>query len=133
MFSLIETAHAMGGGGSGGGGFGGTGMLIPMVMIFGIFYFILIRPQQKKAKAQREMNAALNKGDEVVTDAGIFGTIQKVGDNQVTLEIAPKVSIRIVRSRITERIKETKESKESTESKAKSGKKKGGKGKELEE
>ena len=101
-------------------------MLIPFVLVFGIFYFLLIRPQQKRAKAQREMNSSLNKGDEVVTDGGIFGTILKVGENQVTLEIAPKVSIRVVRSRITELVKEskTKESKSSG---------KGAKSKELEE
>ncbi len=126
MFPLIETAYAMGGGGGGAGGGSPFSMLIPFVLVFGIFYFLLIRPQQKRAKAQREMNSSLNKGDEVVTDGGIFGTILKVGENQVTLEIAPKVSIRVVRSRITELVKEskTKESKSSG---------KGAKGKELEE
>ena len=106
MFPLIDTAYAMApGGGEGGGSFQ---MLIPFVLIFGIFYFLLIRPQQKRAKAQRQMNANLNKGDEVITDAGIYGTVQCVGEHQVTLEIAPKVSIRVVRTRVTERIKESK-------------------------
>ncbi|MCH8075877.1 MAG: preprotein translocase subunit YajC [SAR324 cluster bacterium] len=113
--------------GGGGGGVTGGGimnsMLFPMIMIFGIFYFLLIRPQQKRAKAQREMNASLSKGDEVVTDGGIYGTVQKVGENHVTLEIAPKVSIRVVRSRITELVKENKSKNE----------KKGAKAKEVEE
>lgn len=108
MFPLIETAHAMGGGGGDGGGGGLLMQVFPFILIFGIFYFLLIRPQQKRARAQREMNAALNKGDEVVTDGGIFGTVLKVGESQVTLEIAPKVSIRVVRSRITEIVKESK-------------------------
>lgn len=108
MFSLIETAHAMTLGGGGAEGGGAFQMLIPFVLIFGIFYFMMIRPQQKKAKAQREMNAALSKGDEVVTDSGIYGTVQRVGEHAVTIEIAPKVAIRVVRSRISERIKESK-------------------------
>lgn len=117
MFPFIETAYAMGGGGGEGGS--PFSMLIPFVLVFGIFYFLLIRPQQKRAKAQREMNSSLNKGDEVVTDGGIFGTIQKVGENQVTLEIAPKVSIRVVRSRITELVKETKSKKSGKDAKEK--------------
>ena len=131
MFPLIETAYAMGGGGGGAGGGSPFSMLIPFVLVFGIFYFLLIRPQQKRAKAQREMNSSLNKGDEVVTDGGIFGTILKVGENQVTLEIAPKVSIRVVRSRITELVKESKTKESKTKESKSSGK--GAKGKELEE
>ena len=119
MFTLIETANAMVPGGGGGEGGSLFQMLIPFAAIFAIFYFLLIRPQQKRAKAQKEMNSNLNKGDEVITDAGIYGTILKVGENAVTIEIAPKVSIRIVRARISERIKE--------------GKLKGGRGKELDQ
>lgn len=117
MFPLIGTAHAMAPSGGQGdpGGFGLMGM---MALIFGIFYFMMIRPQQKRAKEQREMNAALSKGDEVITDAGIFGTVQKVGDDHVTLEIAPKVTIRVVRSRVAERVKETKTKESAKEAKA---------------
>jgi preprotein translocase subunit YajC len=92
--------------GAGGGGTGGALMqFLPFVAIFAIFYLLVIRPQQKKAKAHRELLGSLSKGDQVVTDSGIFGTIQKLGDDSVTLEIAPKVSVRIMRGRIAEVLK----------------------------
>ena len=107
LLPLFETAYAMPPGGQGGGGLGSMTGFIPLVLVFAIFWLLVIRPQQKRAKEQRQMNAALRKGDEVITDAGIYGTVQRVGDQQVTLEIAPKVSIRVVRSRIAEMVKET--------------------------
>ncbi len=109
MFPFASEVFALGGFGGG----GGTGSLIaqffPLILIFIIFWFLLIRPQQKKAKAHRQLVANLKKGDDVLTDGGIRGTIQKVADDQVTLEIAPKVPIRIQRSRISEIIKVSKE------------------------
>ena len=68
---------------------------LPMVVIFVLFYFMLIRPQMKQAKAQREMIAALQKGDEVATSSGIIGKITKVGDDFVSLEIATGVVINV--------------------------------------
>ena len=110
MFPFASEVFALGGFGGGGGG---TGSLIaqffPLILIFIIFWFLLIRPQQKKAKAHRQLVANLKKGDDVLTDGGIRGTIQKVADDQITLEIAPKVPIRIQRSRISEVIKVSKE------------------------
>lgn len=91
--------------GAGGGGGGALMQFLPFVAIFAIFYLLVIRPQQKKAKAHRELLASLSKGDQVVTDSGIFGTIQKLGDDSVTLEIAPKVSVRLLRGRIAEVLK----------------------------
>lgn len=91
--------------GAGGGGGGVLMQFLPFIAIFAIFYLLVIRPQQKKAKAHRELLAGLNKGDQVVTDSGIFGTIQKLGDDSVTLEIAPKVSVRILRGRIADVLK----------------------------
>lgn len=90
-----------------GGGDGGSmfAQFVPLIMIFVIFWFLVIRPQQKKAKAHRELVKVLKKGDEVSTDGGILGTIQKVADDYVTLEIAPKVPIRIARSRIATVVK----------------------------
>jgi len=99
MFSFSTPVFAMGGFGEGGGGFAS---FVPLILIFVIFWFLVIRPQQKKAKAHRQLVSELKKGDEVLTDGGIFGTIQKVADDMVTLEIAPKVPIRIARSRIAE-------------------------------
>jgi preprotein translocase subunit YajC len=68
---------------------------LPMVVIFVLFYFMLIRPQMKQAKAQREMIAALQKGDEVATSSGIIGKVTKVGDDIVSIEIATGVVINV--------------------------------------
>jgi preprotein translocase subunit YajC len=93
-----------------GGGEGGSAFaqFIPIILIFVIFWFLIIRPQQRKAKAHRALVAELKKGDDVITDGGILGTIQKVADDFVTLEIASKVPIRIMRSRISEVVKQGK-------------------------
>ncbi|MFN7950279.1 MAG: preprotein translocase subunit YajC [bacterium] len=69
-------------------------------IIIGIFYFLMIRPQQQKAKEHQSMLDALKKGDEVLTAGGIYGKIHSVTDQVVTLEIAPNVRIRVARSRI---------------------------------
>jgi len=68
---------------------------IPMVVIFVLFYFMLLRPQLKQAKEQRAMIAALQKGDEVVTSSGIIGTVTKVAENIVSVEIASGVVINV--------------------------------------
>jgi len=67
----------------------------PIVVIFILFWFMLIRPQMKQAKAQRAMIAALQKSDEVVTAGGIVGKVTKVGDSFIALEIAPSVTINV--------------------------------------
>ena len=74
---------------------------LPMVAIFVVFYFLLIRPQQKRAKETKAMLAALQKGDEVVTAGGIVGKVTKLGDAYATVEIAPSVEITVQRSAIT--------------------------------
>ena len=86
-----------------GGGMGGLEPLIPLVLIFVVFYFLLIRPQQKKAKAHREMIAGLRRGDRVVTSGGIIGQVQRVlGDNELSVQIAEGVRVRVMRSMIAE-------------------------------
>ena len=67
---------------------GGLMQLLPMILMFVVLWFLMIRPQMKKAKEHKAMIAALAKGDEVVTQGGILGKIVKVGDNYVTVEIA---------------------------------------------
>jgi len=74
---------------------------IPLVLILGVFWFLIIRPQQKKQKEHQRMVDSLNKGDKVVTNGGIFGTIVKVGDDRITLEIASKVQINIERQQVS--------------------------------
>lgn len=81
----------------------------PLVLIFAIFYFLIIRPQQKRQKEVRAMLDALAKGDKVVTNAGIHGTIFKMGDDIITLEVADKVRIQLDRgqiARVTHKAKE---------------------------
>lgn len=96
---LIAPAFAQ----DGGGGFGGIEPFIPLVLIFVVFYFLLIRPQQKKAKAHREMIGGLRRGDRVVTSGGIVGQVQRViGDSELSVEIAEGVRVRVMRSMIAE-------------------------------
>jgi len=75
--------------------------VVPLVALFAIFYFLLIRPQSQKASEHQKMLTALKRNDEVVTQGGIIGRIVELGDKVVTLEIAPNVRVRIERSQIT--------------------------------
>ena len=101
---MISTAYAMGGqgapGAQGTGGFGDWSFIIMMVVIFGIFYFLMIRPQQKKQKELKAMLDNLAYGDTVMTTGGIHGKVTGLADAVVTLEIADKVRIKIARSAI---------------------------------
>jgi preprotein translocase subunit YajC len=85
-------------------GIGGPGQMLsflPLVLIFVVFYFLLIRPQQKKAKQHQEMLGKLKKNDEVMTSGGIYGKVVTLADNVVTLEVAPNVRIRVSRPQIS--------------------------------
>ena len=75
---------------------------LPMVAIFIVFYFLLIRPQQKRAKETRAMLSALQKGDEVVTAGGIVGRISKLGDQYAAIEIANGIEINVQRSAVAQ-------------------------------
>jgi len=77
----------------------GIGQFIPLILIFVIFYFFLIRPQQKKVKEHKAMVEGLKRGDKVITSGGITGTIERVIDNdKVEVEIAENVKVEIIRS-----------------------------------
>ncbi len=86
---------------------GGAGamvmQLLPLILIFAVFYFLLIRPQQKKMKEHRTMLSALKRNDKVVTAGGIVGTVTKVRDDsdEVEVEIAPNVRVTVVRGTIS--------------------------------
>nr|WP_308419228.1 preprotein translocase subunit YajC [Andreprevotia sp. IGB-42] len=82
----------------------GVMQFLPMVVIFVLFYFMLIRPQQKRAKEQKAMLDALGKGDEIVTTGGIVGKITKAGDAYLTLELADGVEILVQRAAIAQRL-----------------------------
>jgi len=96
-------AYAMGGQGTGGAGGqgGGFGAFVPLILMFAIFYFLLIRPQQKKAKQHKQLLAALKKGDRVVSSGGLHGVVTGLTDDIVTMEIAPKVRVKVSRGSIS--------------------------------
>ena len=79
----------------------GFAQFIPLILIFVIFYFFLIRPQQKKVKDHKSMVAALKRGDVVITSGGIVGTIEKVYDNdELDLSISENVTVKVIRSTV---------------------------------
>ena len=91
-----------------GGSLAGIGQFLPLVLIFAIMYFLLIRPQQKKAKEHKAMVAAVRRGDQVVTQGGLIGKIVKVkDDNEVEVEIATGVKVSVVQSTIVAVINKT--------------------------
>ena len=95
---MIGTAYAQAAGGAQGGD---TLMgMLPIVLMFVILYFLMIRPQMKKAKEHRAMLEALQKGDEVIA-VGILGRIERIADNYVSLEIAPNVTIQVQKQAVT--------------------------------
>jgi preprotein translocase subunit YajC len=94
------------------GMFGGATQFLPLVLIFGVFYFLLIRPQQQRQKEMKRMLAALKRGDRVVTGGGIIGVVQKVGmtsgkdgkpveSNEIDVEIAPNTRVTVLRETIS--------------------------------
>ena len=93
--------HAMGTGGTEGGAQSGLTALIPLILMFVIFYFLLIRPQQKKAKQHRELLAAVKKGDRIISTGGLHGIITGITDDIITMEIAPKIRVKISRGSIS--------------------------------
>lgn len=99
LFFVTGSAFAEGGS----GGSGGLGQFMPLILLFAIFYFLLIRPQQKRLKAHREMVSALNTGDEVVTNGGIHGVIKSVEETSVTIEVAANTVIKLQRDAIAHR------------------------------
>ena len=77
----------------------GIGQFIPLILIFAIFYFFLIRPQQKKAKQHKTMVENLKRGDKIVTTGGIVGSVERIIDNEkVEVEIADNVKVEVVRA-----------------------------------
>jgi preprotein translocase subunit YajC len=93
---IISPAYAQA---TGGGDPGFIGFL-PIILMFVLLYFLMIRPQMKRSKEQKAMIEALQKGDEVVTAGGVVGRITKLGDQYVTIEIAPNTEIVVQRSAV---------------------------------
>ncbi len=98
MLNFIDMAYAMAPGqpGAGPGGAGGLlGSVVPLVLIFVVFYFLLIRPQQKRAKEHKNMLENLKKGDKIITSGGIYGVIEGVGTNTITVKIGENVKVKL--------------------------------------
>ncbi len=91
----------MGQTGAEGGAAGGLTAFMPLIIMFVIFYFLLIRPQQKKAKEQQAMIQGLKNGDRVITSGGIFGQILSIKDDIASVEIADKVKIKVARQNLS--------------------------------
>ncbi len=96
MFSLVQNAYAAGGAGQP----GMMTQIIPLVLIVAVFYLFLILPQQKQKKKHREFIESLKRGDKVITSSGIYGTIVKVNEKDLVVEIADNVNIKIIKDNI---------------------------------
>ena len=94
---LISNAYAQAGGAGTGGG---LMQFLPIILMFVLLYFLMIRPQMKRAKEHKIMTEGLSKGDEVVAAGGVLGRITKVGDSYVTLEIAPNTEVVVQRAAV---------------------------------
>lgn len=97
---MIDIAYAMGQGGAPDGGAGGFASFIPLILMFVIFYFLLIRPQQKRSKEHRSMVAALKKGDRIITSGGLHGRVTGLDETTLTVEIADKVRVKVNRANV---------------------------------
>jgi preprotein translocase subunit YajC len=98
---MITPAFAQTAGGAGNGDI--FQLLFPMILVFGIFYLLVFRPQQRKAKEHQEMIGAVKRGDTVVTAGGIIGKVVKVGtDNEIRVEIAEGVQVRVLKGTLTD-------------------------------
>ena len=88
---------------------GAFAQFLPLILIFAIMYFLLIRPQQKKMKEHQAMVEAVRRGDQVVTQGGLIGKVSKVkeGDNEIEVEIAEGVKVRVVKSTIAQVLNKT--------------------------
>ena len=99
--SFITPAFAQAAPGAGGGGF--LIQLLPFIMILGIMYFLIIRPQQKRLKDHKDMIGSIKRGDTIVTSGGIVGKVTRViGEGELQVEIAEGVRVRLVRSTVSE-------------------------------
>ncbi len=101
-------------------GGGLTGLLVPLLLMGGLFYFMLIRPQKRRSQAQKRLLSSLEVGDEIMTGGGIFGTIKEIDDDEdtVTVEIAPGTDIRMVRRAIAQKLVEDEDFEEEDEEEA---------------
>jgi preprotein translocase subunit YajC len=105
--------------------YSGWTSMIPMVLIFGVFYFLLIRPQEKRRRLQESLVSGVKKGEEVLTNSGIFGVVTKINDsdNTVEIEIAKDTQVKILKNSIIDIVSRKKEDRVQKEEKTKKIKK----------
>ncbi len=97
---LIPAAHAQAAGAAPAGPFGGGMTLLFPIILIAVMYFLMIRPQMKRAKEHKGMLEKLAKGDEVITSGGIAGTVTEIGDNFITVEVADNVRVRVQKAAV---------------------------------
>ncbi|MFC0201524.1 preprotein translocase subunit YajC [Paracoccus rhizosphaerae] len=102
---FVTPAYAQAAGGAGAGA--AFAQFIPLILIFAIMYFLMIRPQQKRLKQHRAMVEAVKKGDQVVTQGGILGKVAAVRDDELEVEIAQGVRVRVIRSTLAQVVSKT--------------------------
>jgi preprotein translocase subunit YajC len=91
----------------------GLGNIIFLLVLFGVFYMLLVRPNKKRAEAHKQLVNSIEEGDEVVTGGGLFGIVTAVGDEQIELEIAPGTKVKFLKGYVLRRVDENLESEES--------------------
>ena len=99
---LVSPAWAMAPPAEGSGPMGAIGGFLPLIIIFGIFYFLMIRPQQKRQKETAQMQDDLRKGDKVVTTGGIYGLVESVGNKTVTIKVAENTKVKFGKTYISQ-------------------------------
>ena len=102
MFATQAHAQAASGAAAGGGGPLDLMMLAPLALVFVLYYFLLIRPQQNQRKKHQTRVSAMKRGDTVVLNSGVVGTVVRVDDAEATVEISPKVEVKVVKSMISD-------------------------------
>lgn len=100
---FADIAHAMGAAGqqAQGGPMGALGSFLPLILMFAIFYFLLIRPQQKKAKEHKAMLAGIQRGDRILTGGGLYGRVMAVDGDELTVELTEGVQVKVDRGYVS--------------------------------
>jgi preprotein translocase subunit YajC len=102
MFATPAYAQAAGAAGQGGGTFAMMLQILPLILIFVVFYFLMIRPQQRRMRALQDSVRSVKKGDTVVTAGGLIGKVTKVDETEVELELGPQVKVRAIKATLAE-------------------------------
>ena len=101
---FISDAYAQAAAAPAQGSQGIMGMFLPMIVVFAIFYFLIIRPQKKRDKDHQSFMSSLQKGDDVVTQSGLLGKVTGIADKVITLEVAPNVKIKVLRATVIQKV-----------------------------